>query len=295
MSEDLGYGWQGDLLDLPAYLKRIGHDGDLAPTGDTLRALHRAHTTSIPFENLEIMLGRPIDLSLDAVQAKLVGRSRGGYCYEHNRLFAAVLERLGYEIVALTGRVTLGARKLLPATHALLHVRPPGQPRDEPAWLCDVGFGAGPLEPLRIRDGEEADQDGWGFRLQKGRTVTAWTPSTVGWELHQRGEGGWIQRHTFAMNEQFRVDYEVGNYFVWANPHSPFATRPFTQKFTPDALRVLDGTKLTVTRPDGSTEPRTLTPEQLPETLADDFGIVLEDAEASRLIDFERDRAASQN
>ncbi|MFI0410585.1 arylamine N-acetyltransferase [Actinomadura sp. 3N508] len=288
MSEDLGYGWQGDALDLPAYLKRVGHDGDLAPTGDTLRALHRAHTTSIPFENLEIMLGRPVDLSLDAVQAKLVGRSRGGYCYEHNRLFAAVLERLGYEVTALAGRVTLGARKLLPATHALLHVRPPGQPREEPAWLCDVGFGAGPLEPLRLRDGEEADQDGWGFRLHKGRTVTAWTPNTVGWELHQRGPDGWVVRHTFTMNEQFRVDFEVGNFFVSASPHSPFTTRPFTQKFSADAHRVLDGTKLTINRPGAPTETRTLTPEQLPETLAEDFEIVLEPEDATRLIEFQR-------
>ncbi|MGH3241545.1 MAG: arylamine N-acetyltransferase family protein [Spirillospora sp.] len=290
MSEDLGYGWQGDLLDLPAYLKRVGHDGGLAPDGETLRALHRAHTSTIPFENLEIMLGRPVDLSMDAVQAKMVGQARGGYCFEHNRLFAAVLERLGYEVTALSGRVTMGARKLLPATHALLHVRPPGQPRDEPAWLCDVGFGAGPLEPLRLRDGEEADQDGWGFRLQKGRTVTTWTPSTVGWELHQRGEDGWVQRHTFTMNEQFRIDFEVGNYFVWANPRSPFATRPFAQKFTSDALHILDATTLTVTRPDGATETRPLTPEQLPETLADDFGIVLEGDDVPRLIDFERNR-----
>lgn len=288
MSEDLGYGWQGDLVDLPAYLKRIGHDGDLAPTGGTLRALHRAHTTSIPFENLEIMLGRPIDLSLDAVQAKLVGRPRGGYCFEHNRLFAAVLERLGYEVTALAGRVTMGARKVLPSTHALLHVRPPGQPRDEPAWLCDVGFGGGPLEPLRFRDGEEADQDGWGFRLRKGRTVTTWNPNTVGWELHQRGGDGWVQRHTFAMNEAFRVDFELFNYYVSTSPRSPFTTRPYVQKFTPEALHVVDAAKLTVTRPDGSAETRTLTPGELPETLAKDFGIVLEGEDVPRLIEFMR-------
>lgn len=108
------------------------------------------------------MLGRPVEMSLDAVQAKLVGRPRGGYCFEHNRLFAAVLERLGFEVTALAARVTLGSPKLRPSTHALLHVRPPGGSRDEPAWLCDVGFGAGPLEPLPLVDGEEAVQDGWG-------------------------------------------------------------------------------------------------------------------------------------
>ncbi|MEU8302712.1 arylamine N-acetyltransferase [Actinomadura sp. NPDC048955] len=291
MSEDHGHGWQGELLDLPAYLKRVGHDGGLAPTAATLRALHRAHVTSIPFENLEIMLGRPIELSLDAVQAKLVGRPRGGYCFEHNRLFAAVLERLGYEVAAVAGRVTLGAAKILPATHALLHVRPPDASRDEPAWLCDVGFGAGPLEPLRLVDGEEAVQDGWGFRLRRGRTVTTWTPHTAEWEMHQRGPGGWVQRHTFVLNEVFRIDFEVGSYYVSTSARSPFTTRPFVQKFSSDALRVLDGTKLTVTRPDGTAESRTLAPEDVPGTLAEDFGIVLEGEDPDRLIEFVRARS----
>ncbi|MGI5206023.1 arylamine N-acetyltransferase family protein [Spirillospora sp. CA-108201] len=291
MSEDLGCGWQGESVDLPAYLKRIGHDGAPAPTAAALRALHRAHVTSIPFENLEIMLGRPVDLSLDAVQAKLVERPRGGYCYEHNRLFAAVLERLGYEVTALAGRVTLGAAKILPLTHALLHVRPPEASPDEPAWLCDVGFGAGPLEPLRLVDGEEAVQDGWGFRLRRGRTVTAWTPNTAEWEMHQRGPDGWVQRHTFVLNEVFRIDFEVGSYFVSTSARSPFTTRPFVQKFSAGSHRVLDGTKLTLTRPDGDVESRALAPEDLPETLAESFGIVLEKQDADRLIDFVQARS----
>ncbi|NKZ05621.1 arylamine N-acetyltransferase family protein [Actinomadura latina] len=291
MSEDLGYGWQNELLDLPAYLKRTGYDGGLPPTEATLKALHRAHVMSIPFENLELMLGRPIELSLDAVQAKLVERPRGGYCFEHNRLFAAVLERLGFEVTALTGRVMLGATGFRPTTHALLHVRPPGQARDEPAWLCDVGFGAGPLEPLRFVDGEEVVQDGWGFRLQRGRTVRTWSPHTAGWELHQTGEDGWVRRHMFAMNETFRIDFDVLNYYVSTNPRSPFTARPFTQKFSSDALRVLDGTTLTVTRPDGSAETRALKPGDLPEVLAADFEIVLDEEDAAGLIAFVRARA----
>lgn len=295
MTDDLGRGWQGDLIDLPAYLKRIGYDGDLAPTPETLRALHRAHTTSIPFENLEIMLGRPIDLALGAVQAKLVERPRGGYCFEHNRLFAAVLERLGYEVVALAGRVTLGARGVRPSTHALLHVRPPGGSQDEPAWLCDVGFGGGPLEPLRWRDGEEVEQDGWGFRLRKGRTVATWSPPTAEWELHQRGPDGWVQRHIFAMNETFRIDFDVFNHYVSTSPRSPFTMRPLTQRFSPDAHHVLDGTTLTTIRPDGSSETRALAPEDLPDVLASHFGIVLEAGDVPRLIEFVRRRNRSRD
>src|SRR5690606_24800447 len=78
MTEDLGYGWQGDLIDLPAYLKRIGHDGGLDPTPQTLLAPHGRNVTTIRFENVEIMGGRPVELSLDAVQVRLVGDLRGG-------------------------------------------------------------------------------------------------------------------------------------------------------------------------------------------------------------------------
>lgn len=89
-------GTRAGELDLDAYLERTGYRGPLEPTAATLAGLHRHHVLAIPFENLEIMLGRPVELDLASLQAKLVMRRRGGYCYEHNLLFAAVLERLGY-------------------------------------------------------------------------------------------------------------------------------------------------------------------------------------------------------
>ncbi|QXJ23310.1 arylamine N-acetyltransferase [Actinomadura graeca] len=277
MTEDLGYGWQSDLLDLPAYLERIGHHADPEPTAATLRALHRAHVTSIPFENLEIILGRPVRLGVEAVQAKLVGGARGGYCFEHTELFAAVLEKIGFEFTALAARVTMGAAKLRPTTHALLQVRIPG----EPALLCDVGFGAGPLEPVEFpADPDEGgrtevEQDGWGFRLLHGPRD---------WELHQRGTGGWVQRHTFTLNETFHIDYDLFNYFISTHARSPFTARPFAQKFAVDSLHVLDGTDLTVSRPDGGEEKHALTPQEVPGTLAEEFGIVLDEADAARLV-----------
>ncbi|KAB2386150.1 arylamine N-acetyltransferase family protein [Actinomadura montaniterrae] len=285
MSEDLGYGWQSDLLDLPAYLKRIGYDGAPRPDAATLRALHRAHVTSIPFENLEIMLGRPVELDLAAVQGKLVDRPRGGYCFEHNRLFAAVLEKIGFEVTALTGRVSMGAEKLLPGTHALLLVRTPGQPADEAALLCDVGFGGGPLEPLAFPgDGADVDQDGWGLRLRPGRTTAALPAGAQVWEMHQRGPDGWFRRHSFPLVEAFRVDFDVLNHYVSTSPRSPFTRRPFVQRFSPEAHLVLDGTAVTVTRPAGETETRDVAPARLPEVLAEEFGIVLEGGDPARLV-----------
>ncbi|MFD0898935.1 arylamine N-acetyltransferase family protein [Actinomadura sediminis] len=274
--DDLGFGWRGDAVDLPAYLKRIGLDAGLPPTEATLRALHRAHVTSIPFENLEIMLGRPVDVGLEAVQAKLIDRPRGGYCFEHSGLFAAVLERLGFQVTGLLGRVMMGAEKLRPTTHGILHVRLPDRPADEPGWLCDVGFGGGPLEPLRFDDGAEVEQDGWGFRLRRdGRD---------GWELYQRDPGGWTRRHVFAMTEAYRIDFEALNFYVYAHPRSPFTTRPFVQRFLPESHHVLDGTTVTVTRPDGSVETREHAPAALPDVLASDFAITLEGDDPARLV-----------
>src|SRR6516164_7620350 len=94
-------------LDLPAYLDRVEYTGPCAPTTAVLQALHLAHVTHIPFENLDIQLGRPIRLDLESLQAKLVRARRGGYCFEHNTLFAAVLERLGFGVTRLAARVRL--------------------------------------------------------------------------------------------------------------------------------------------------------------------------------------------
>ena len=108
--------WDIDRLDLEAYLRRVGFAGDTAPTVQTLAALHRAHVAAVPFENVDIVLGRGVSVELDSVQAKLVDRGRGGYCYEHGLLFGAALERLGYTVDRLLARV--GGEEQRPRGHA---------------------------------------------------------------------------------------------------------------------------------------------------------------------------------
>lgn len=96
--------WSGELLDLDAYLARVGYDGPVGEDGElrpdlgTLYAVHRAHTGAITFENLDVLLGRPVELGVKALQDKLVHGRRGGYCYEQNSLLAAALERIGFEV-----------------------------------------------------------------------------------------------------------------------------------------------------------------------------------------------------
>src|SRR5437867_3136447 len=103
-------------VDLKSYLTRICFEGDLAPTVETLRRLHLAHATHIPFENLDVLLRRPILLDLDSLFAKLVHGGRGGYCFEQNALFAAVLEEVGFRVKRLAGRVRMGATAIRPRT-----------------------------------------------------------------------------------------------------------------------------------------------------------------------------------
>src|SRR5678815_5641474 len=107
-------------MQLDAYLQRIGYAGDLRSSARVLEALHLAHATHIPFENLDILRGLPIRLDLDSLQRKLVDGRRGGYCYEHNLLFAAVLEEIGFSVTRLAARVRYRTTSVLPRTHMLL-------------------------------------------------------------------------------------------------------------------------------------------------------------------------------
>lgn len=283
--------WHGDELDLDAYLTRIGFDGERLPTPETLAALHRAHTTSIPFENLEIMLGRSIVLDLDSLHNKLIRHNRGGYCYEHVTVFAAALERLGFRFTALAGRVTLGAEAVRPRTHALIVVEFDNNRR----WLCDVGFGRGPLEPIELIAGNEVDQDGWQLRLSRaplGADTEVLHPDQ--WTLWQRssvdGTVAWLDRHVFTLDPQYPIDYAVGNHYVSTSSRSPFTTRPFVQRFAADVQHVLDGTTWTTTNPDGSCFTRDVEVGDVPALLADTFSVELSDDDSAALVDWMRAR-----
>lgn len=276
---DPAYHWNGAELDLDGYLARIGFDGERAPTVDTLRKLVRAHTTSIPFENLEILLDRPILLDLESLQNKLIRQRRGGYCYEHVGVFAAALERLGFGITALSARVTMGADEgLRPATHALLRVTTDD---DDRVWLCDVGFGSGPLEPFELSmETTDFTAGEWKFRLEYTRGEL----DSDLWVLHQFGKDGWISRYTFATTPQYRIDFAVGNHFVSTSPRSPFTTRPYAQHFGPDIHLTVDGTTLITERPDGTSETRLIEASELPKILSEEFAIDLTETDAAALV-----------
>ncbi|MBB1242408.1 arylamine N-acetyltransferase [Streptomyces durbertensis] len=266
--------WKSEELDLNAYLDRVGYTGEHAPTTAALHELHRRHVTTIPFENLEIQLGRPIPLDLPSLQRKLVGRRRGGYCFEHVTLFAAVLERFGFGVEALLGRVRYGqpAGAVLPETHAVLRVTVPDTGK---RWLCDVGFGFTALEPAEFVDGAEVSAGGWHFRLVREGLYWLWQ-EIAGDEVRDAHITADLPRHP--------VDYQVGNHYVSTWPRSPFAARPYTQWLGDGVRHRLDGLELRTVRPGRPEEVRHLAPEELPEVLEALFDIELDASDRAALV-----------
>ncbi|MEI5098082.1 arylamine N-acetyltransferase [Streptomyces sp. PmtG] len=253
-------------------MARIGYEGEAKPDLETLRALHRAHVAAFPFENLEIMLGRPVLLDVAALQDKMVRRRRGGYCYEQNLLFAAALESVGFQVTGLGARVRAGASFTRPVTHMLLKVEVDGEP-----WHCDVGFGGeGLLEPIPLRDGADVRQGEWRFRLKReadGAMV-----------LRTEHPDGWFDLYAYTRTPCLPVDYVVMNHFTSTHPVSPFVSRPVLQRAAAEERRRLTGAQLVVSGPEGTREERDVPVSELRDVLVREFGIELDAEEYADLV-----------
>ena len=248
-------------LDLEAYLQRIGYSGGLDPTIETLTALHRAHALSIPFENLDILLGRPIRLDLASLQAKLVHDRRGGYCFEQNALFAAVLEHLGFAVTGLAARVSMGEERTTPRTHMVLAVD-----IGETRWLADVGFGGDTLlDPISFDDDAPVQQGAWAFRLADDGDLR------ILWGLRA---DGWLDLYSFTLEPQLPVDYEVANHYTSTWPRSPFVTKIIAQRSGLDERWMLIEDELRVERPNGTERWTVVSHAERLSILADRFELI---------------------
>jgi N-hydroxyarylamine O-acetyltransferase len=247
-------------LELDAYLTRIGGKAPLAPGLDGLAALHCAHCAAIPFENLDILLGRPIALDLSALEAKLVRARRGGYCFEQNTLFKAVLEALGFRVFALAARVRVGASEVRPRTHMLLRVELP-----EGAFLADVGFGGdGPVVPLPLAEESETWLGRIGHRLRREGDL---------WVLQGNAVGDWTDLYAFTLEPLYPVDFEMANHFTSTHPRSPFVLNLIVQRSWPERRASLRNRDLVVREDGASTTTTVHDPEHLLEVLASVFGL----------------------
>lgn len=253
-------------LDLNAYLARIGYSGSLEPTLETLRELQSGHLSHIPFENIDVALHREIPLDLDSLQRKLVTDRRGGYCFEQNSLFAAVLRELGFELRTLEARVRPpGETETMARTHMVLRVF-----LDGASWLVDVGFGGrGSSEPISF-DGETSTQTGMEYRLtQESQQLQV---------LQRRLEGRWEDLYAFPLNPVLPIDYVVGNHFTSTHPDSIFRKVLTVQRFDGDTRHILRNTHYTIRAVDGVIVEE-VEPARIPELVRRVFGLDLPDEE----------------
>ncbi|MBL9137861.1 MAG: arylamine N-acetyltransferase [Verrucomicrobiales bacterium] len=216
-------------VDLALYADRIGFRGDLQPNASTLRALHLAHVSKIPYENVDVLLGTPISLNIGRLMDKLVVARRGGYCFEHNTLFAAVLECIGFRVSRLTARIRSYSTLMVPRTHMALLVDAEGV-----KWLADVGyFGCGLLEPINLSLDREMRQ---GFRKLVLRR------DGMEWVLICQG----VEQYSFTLEPHLPVDFEPLNYYCSTHPEIPWTKELRVQLSLPTERRTLVHRLLTV-------------------------------------------------
>jgi N-hydroxyarylamine O-acetyltransferase len=201
------------MIDLDAYLQRIGWTGERTPTFATLCGILKAHMMSIPFENLDVLLGRGIRLDLESLEQKLVKARRGGYCFEHCSLFSAVLTQLGFEHATHSARVVLQAPKQAsPRGHMFLTVKLDGE-----TFIVDPGFGGlAPTVPLPFVEG---------CKTRCGQHVHSMIRDGREWKMHVETATEQLDAWISTMDHDFAVDFEMSNHWIATHPASPFVNR----------------------------------------------------------------------
>ncbi len=250
------------MLDVRSYIARINYSGPTSPTIETLRALHRAHLLAVPFENLDIELGRKIVVDEDVTVRKVVELRRGGFCYELNGAFAALLRALGYRVTLLSARVAReGGGEGPEFDHLTLRVDL------EQPWLADVGFGESFLEPLRMQAELKQHDPAGVFRLvQLGERFQV--EKSV-------AEGEWKRQYSFGLQPRRLEDFAAMCHYHQTSPESHFTQNRICTRATARGRITLSGMKLIVTR-NGHREERMLNAEKdWADALAEQFGIQL--------------------
>jgi N-hydroxyarylamine O-acetyltransferase len=264
--------WQIDTLDLGAYLTRVGVEAH-EPSRAALDELHEAHVRTFTFDNIDVLLETHPGVSLDVVQAKFVGRGRGGYCFEHATLFAAVLERLGYDLRRLLGRV--GPPTSSPRTHCVVEVS-----LDGARLLADPGFGMSVVRPIPLQDGAEDDYLGWRHQVRRADPGVA----GPGWELHRLRESGWELMHTTDELPVQPVDVLMGHHHTSTYPSSHFRHGLMLARHGVGRHTTVSADAVTIRRPGEPTEHRDLRDGEL-EQLLHELEVPLTGEEEARLLD----------
>ena len=283
---------------LGAYLLRIGLSQRPAPDAQGLAAVQFAHRQAIGFENFDVRLGRGISLDPERIFAKLIRGQRGGYCFEHNILYAAMLRAMGLPCRPLLARVWLGMdpeavapAAVPPRTHVLLLV----DVGDE-AWIADAGFGAAYVPSMPLADGATATSaDGASHRL---RRVGAEGAVTGQWWLERAGPAsatdgrflpheGWQVQYAFELGEVVPVDLEMSNHWTATRKESRFTQADLATIVLPEGFASLNGRRMTIHHEGRGDAMEFLDAGDYRAALADLFRIALSEEEVRALGLFE--------
>ena len=254
-------------MDVETYLRRIDYDGPRQPSAASLRALHRQHLFTVPFENLDIPLKNTIHLDLAQLYDKIVVSRRGGFCYELNGLFCELLTAMGFQVQMLSARVRRDDGGFGPEfDHMLLKVQ-----LEEP-WLVDVGFGDSFVDPIVFHAGGADQVNGHRYSV---------SPVGDEWQLLREDEKGQVPLYCFRDVPRQLSDYTGMCHFHQTSPESGFTQRWICSKATPDGRITLTNMRLIVTRGGNREESLLTTDAEVRRCLRDQFGIEL--AESAHL------------
>jgi N-hydroxyarylamine O-acetyltransferase len=246
---------------LEQYLQTIAAAPPRAPSLETLQQVHLAHRERFLFDNLSIQTGGGVSLRIGDLERKFLDEGGGGYCFEHNTLFAAALRDLGFGVTTLLGRVRRGPPERWARTHMVLLVDLAHGP-----WLADVGFGGfGLLEPLPLQDGATDAQGGatYGLRREDGL-----------WVLSMADRESMVDLYEFTADAQTLADVDVANHYTATHPDSRFRRTLTIQRGTrSERTLVRDG--VLVRFRDGHTTEEPVAPARLRTTVQEVFGIRL--------------------
>jgi N-hydroxyarylamine O-acetyltransferase len=258
-------------FDLDAYLDRVRWSGRLEPSLPVLTGLMRAHMRAIPFENLDVLLGRGIRVDLDSVFAKLVTSRRGGYCFEHSTLLAAALTQAGFAPVAHSARVVMVApRSAAPRTHMFLSVAIAGT-----TYVVDPGFGGhGPLVPVPLVEDHE---------VRDGPDVHRFARRDGEWVLETPIGGAMTPLWMSTLEVDSPIDFVMANHFTCTWPESPFVNRLMLRALTPDGRVSVMNRDVTMLRGATSEKRELADRTALRQLLVAHFGFDLPEAERLRV------------
>jgi N-hydroxyarylamine O-acetyltransferase len=251
------------LTNLALYLQRLGFDAPPAPTLETLRQLQLRHTDAFPFENLTTLMGEPVLIDLPSIEQKVLHEGRGGYCYELNHLFLALLQTLGFDARGITGRVVMGQPEgaWTARTHRLSLVT-----LDGVRYITDVGFGGMvPTAPLMLDTEAEQFTPHETYRIE---------PHADGYTLRANVGDEWRAMYIFDLQRQEDIDYTLGNWYVSTHPESSFVKQLMVARTGEGWRRTLSNGNFAIHRTGSESERRQVTDvDELIGLLESEFGI----------------------